>query len=56
MKYFVNEIKGNYGNSYSIGLSVLSDVSVRASGRVIKNSAQGGAEFAIFNNSTGSEY
>ena len=39
-----------------MGMSVLSDISVRASGRVIKNSTRGGAEFAIFNDETGSEY
>ena len=36
-----------------MGLSVLSDISVRASSRVIKNSTRDVAEFAIFNNETG---
>ena len=39
-----------------MGLSILSDLSVRASGRIIKNITRGGAEFDIINNETGSEY
>ncbi len=44
------------GPSALADLSVLSDLSVRASGRVTKNRAWGGAECSIFNDENRSSY